>query len=405
MSTYLFKARDQSGALVTGEIDADTSAGAKDQVAAQGLFPIDVELQGTFAQNVSFSFLKRKPSPKDIANMTRQFQALFAVGTPMDRILSLLAKQLQNQALKEAMVKIQKDVASGTKLSAAFKAFPQYFPTLYISMMEVGETGGVLDQTLKEMASILQKEAEIRSKVKSAMLYPKIVLFVLGAVTWGMLAFVIPPFKTFYAGHGAELPAVTRIVITFSDLMTGSWYIGLGIGVALYWAWKRFSATELGENLISHAAFRIPVFGRLNRLTANSRFGHLLSSLYRAGVPITQALGVVANTMTNVHYARDVLSIKKGLEQGSSLSKCMENTKYFEPMIQESISVGEKTGQLDLLLDSTATFYDAEIDDMLKNMSTLIEPILLVFLFSGVTVLALAIYLPIWNLSKVIIPK
>ncbi len=405
MPTYLFKARDQSGALVTGEIDAENLSAAREQVSAQGLFPVDTDLKDLAQKNISFGFFKRKPSPKEIANMTRQFQALFAVGTPMDRILALLAKQLQNQALKEAMIHIQKDVASGTKLSAAFKAFPQYFPPLYISMMEVGESGGVLDQTLKEMASILQKEAEIRSKVKSAMLYPKIVLFVLGGVTWGMLAFVIPPFKTFYSGHGAELPAVTRAVMAMSELVTGSWYIGLGIGFALYWGWKKFASTRIGEDFIGHAAFKIPVFGRLNRLTANSRFGHLLSSLYRAGVPITQALGVVAKTMTNVHYARDVLSIKKGLEQGNSLSKCMENTKYFEPMIQESISVGEKTGQLDLLLDSTATFYDAEIDDMLKNMSTLIEPVLLVFLFSGVTVLALAIYLPIWNLSKVIIPK
>lgn len=403
MSTFIFKARDPSGNLVEGELEGENTEQIKEAIAAKGLFPTDVQIKESKAS--SFSLFKKKPSLKDIANMTRQFQAMFAVGTPMDRILSLLSRQLQNPALKQAMTHIHKDVASGTRLSVAFRAYPEYFPPLYISMIEVGETGGVLDKTLREMASILQKESEIHAKVKSAMLYPKIVLFVLGAVSWGMLAFIIPPFKKFYEGHGADLPTPTKVVVALSDLCTTYWYVGVLGGAAAYWLWKRFSKTDLGRDWISRVAFKLPVFGRLNRLTANARFGHLLSSLYRAGVPIARALEVVANTMTNIHYANDVLGIKKGLEQGSSLSKCMEHTKYFEPMIQEAVSVGEKTGQLDVLLDATATFYDAEIDDMLKNMSTLIEPILLVFLFAGVTVLALAIYLPIWNLSKVVIPK
>ncbi len=403
MPTFTFKARNQSGEAVVGELDGDSVNSIKEVISAKGLFPTNVQIKALEVS--SFSLFQKKPTPKDIASMTRQFQAMFAVGTPMDRILSILARQLQNPSLKQAMIRIHKDVASGTRLSVAFRAFPQYFSPLYISMIEVGETGGVLDKTLREMALILQKETEITSKVKSAMLYPKIVLFVLGAVMWGMLAFVVPPFKTFYSRHGAELPTPTKIVLAMSELATSYWYIALFGGIAGYWLWKRFSKTALGQDWISRIAFKLPVFGRLNRLTANARFGHLLSGLYRAGVPIAHALAVVANTMSNIHYANDVLAVKKGLEQGNSLSKCMEQTKYFEPMVQEAVSVGEKTGQLDVLLDATATFYDAEIDDILKNLATLIEPILLVFLFSGVTLLALAIYMPIWNLSKVILPK
>lgn len=403
MPTFIFKARDSSGTLVSGEMDGENHDAIKELIAAKGLFPTDVQIKGL--EFSSFSLFKRKPTPKDIASMTRQFQAMFAVGTPMDRILSILAHQLQNPALKQAMMHIHKDVASGTRLSVAFRAYPNYFSPLYTSMIEVGETGGVLDKTLKEMAAILQKEAEIKSKIKSAMLYPKIVLFVLIVVMWGMLAFVIPPFKTFYANHGAQLPTPTKLVLVLSELCTSYWYILLFGGIAAYWLWKRVVRTQIGKEWTSNIAFKLPVFGRLNRLTANARFGHLLSGLYRAGVPIAHALGVVANTMDNIHYANDVLSIKKGLEQGSSLSKCVEYTKYFEPMVQEAISVGEKTGQLDVLLEATANFYDAEIDDLLKNLSTLIEPILLVFLFGGVTLLALAIYLPIWNLSGVILHK
>lgn len=402
MPTFTFKARDPLGNAVVGELDGDSIELIRDVISAKGLIPIDVHLQGLEAS--SFSLFQKKPTQKDIASMTRQFQAMFAAGTPMDRILSILARQLKNQRLKQAMIHIHKDVASGTRLSAAFRAYPQYFSPLYISMIEVGEVGGVLDKTLREMALILQKESEIHAKIKSATLYPKIVLFVLGAVTWGMLAFVIPPFKTFYANRGADLPLPTKVVLAMSNLATSYWYVAVFGGIAFYWLWKRFSKTALGRDWLSRLAFRLPVFGRLNRLTANARFGHLLSGLYRAGVPIAHALAVVANTMNNVHYANDVLMVKKGLEQGNSLSKCMEQTKYFEPMVQEAVSVGEKTGQLDVLLDSTATFYDGEIDDILKNLATLIEPILLVFLFAGVTVLALAIYLPIWNLSKVILP-
>lgn len=403
MPTFTFKACDSSGNVVVGELDGDSVALVKEAIYAKGLIPTQVNPKGL--QAASFSFFQKKPSQKDIASMTRQFQVMFAVGTPIDKILALLARQLQNPALKKAMTRIHKDVAAGSRLSVAFGAYPQFFSPLYISMIEVGETGGILDKTLREMAAIMEKESEIHSKVKAAMLYPKIVMFVLAAVTWGMLAFVIPPFKAFYASHGAELPMPTKIVLAMSGLVTTYWYLGILGGFAIYFLWRSFTKTALGEDWISRLAFKIPVFGRLNRLTANARFGHLLSGLYRAGVPVAHALSVVAKTMSNIHYANDVLMIKRGIEQGSSLSKCMENTRYFEPMVQEAVSVGEKTGQLDVLLHEAANFYDVEIDGILKNLSTLIEPILLVFLFAGVTVLALAIYLPIWNMSKVMLPK
>lgn len=401
MSVFTYKARDKAGQLVVGEMEGEDSLVVKELIAKQGLFPILVAQK---QKQFSFAALtQKKPTSKDISNLTRQFQVMFAAGTPIDRILITLAKQSKNPLLQTALTSIQRDVATGIKMSAAFKKHPKIFNTLYTSMLEVGEMGGVLNLTLKEMANIMEKEDEIYTKVKSATLYPKIVLGVLGVVCWGMLTFVIPPFQTFYAKYDADLPLPTMIMLGLSKLVTTYWYVPVvGGGIAFY-AWKKFASTKRGKIFTSMMGFRIPVFGKLNRLVANARFGHLTAALYRSGVPLTTALGVIAGTMTNVFYAADVMALKTGIEHGASLSKSMEQTTYFEPMVQEACAVGEKIGRIDELLESTAKFYDEEVDNMLKNLSTLIEPILLVFLFGAVLLLALAIYMPIWNISKVVL--
>ena len=401
MTLFSYKARDKGGKLVAGEIEGETAVLARELIAKDGLYPISVAKK---AGDFSLAALTQaKPTSKDISNLTRQFQVMFSAGTPIDRIIIILANQAKNPLLKSALNQIQRDVACGIKMSVAFKKHPKIFNKLYVSMLEVGELGGVLDLALKEMAAIMEKEDQIYSKVKSAMLYPKIVLGVLAAVFWGMLTFVIPPFKQFYAKFGAELPLPTKVMLFLSELVTTYWYIPVIGGIAAYFAWKKFSQTKQGRIFVSTVSFKIPVFGRLNRLVANSRFGHLTAALYRSGVPLTMALGVIANTMTNVFYAADVMTLKVGIEHGASLAQSMKNTTYFEPMVQEACAVGEKIGRIDELLESVAKFYDEEVDDLLKNLSTLIEPIMLVLLFGLVLGLALAIYMPIWGISEAVL--
>jgi type II secretory pathway component PulF len=399
--TFTFKARDRAGKLVSGELDGEDQYVVRDLIAKDGLFPVSISPK---PKEMSLGALfEKKPTSKDISSLTRQFEVMFAAGTPIDRILVTLAKQVHNKPLAAALKQIQRDVAMGMRVSAAFKKHPKIFNTLYTSMLEVGETGGMLNIALKEMASIMEKEDRIKSKVKSAMLYPKIVMGVLGLVMWAMLVFVIPPFQQFYAKYNAELPLPTTVMLALSKLATTYWYIPVVVIGSLIYAWKKFKTTPRGQRFTSTIGFKAPVFGRLNLLVANARFGHLTAALYRAGVPLTTALNVIAATMPNIFFAKDIISLKTGIEHGSSLSKAMEQTVYFEPMVKEACAVGEKIGRIDDLLESTAKFYDEEVDDTLKNLSTLIEPIMLVFLFGAVLFLALAIYLPIWNISRVVL--
>lgn len=401
MATFNYKARNKAGQLVVGELDGEDTLVIRDMIAKEGLFPISVTpkpKEMTLAR-----LFERKPTSKDISNLTRQFEVMFSAGTPIDRILITLAKQIQNAVLRTALVQIQRDVAMGMRISAAFKKHPKIFNTLYTSMLEVGEIGGVLNITLKEMAMIMEKEDSMKQKVKSAMLYPKIVCGVLGMVIWAMLIFVIPPFQQFYSKFNADLPLPTTILLFLSKVCTTYWYVPvLVLGGSIY-AWKKFKVTPRGRYFTSYFGFKLPVFGRLNRLVANARFGHLTAALYRSGVPLTTALTVIANTIPNVFYAADVIALKTGIEHGQSMSKSMEPLKNFEPMVKEACAVGEKIGRIDDLLESNAKFYDEQVDDTLRNLSTLIEPIMLVFLFGAVLFLALAIYLPIWNISRVIL--
>lgn len=404
MPIFQYRARNVLGEPVEGELESTTEQIAKEEIASQGLYPIVVRQKGT---DISFRKILFQPrvTSKDLARLTQQFQVMFAAGTPMERIFEVLIKQMHNQELKLVLMQVKKAVLSGSRLSSAFKQYPKYFSPLYISMLEVGETGGVLDLALQEMASIFQKEYELNAKIRSATLYPKIVLMALLVMSWVILVFVIPPFQGLYARYGADLPLPTQILIGLSHLITSYWYIAVVLAVGFVFGYRQFAKSSKGEEWFNWFALRVPVFGRLNILVANARFCHLVAALYRAGVPLAPALGVIASTLNNMYFSREILLFQKGLEHGVPLSKSMEHAVYFEYMVREACAVGERTGKLDELLQATAKFYDMEVDETVKNLAVLIEPILLVFLFGGVMLLALAVYLPIWNLSRVILPS
>lgn len=388
--------------MVTGTLEGPSVAVVNDALASRGLFPISMHPRGL--DLTIKSLFNRGVKTRDLVNLTRQFEVMFAAGTPMDRILATLERQTKHEGLKEAMSKIHKDVSSGTRLSDAFAKHPRYFDHLYTSMLSVGEVGGVLNRVLKGLAGILGKEDRIKSKIKSAMLYPKIVILVLVIVAALMLIFVIPVFGDFYANYGAKLPLPTLILIAASKVMTGYWWLAGSVAGVGYWWWRRFKKSVRGKELLSYVEFHFPVFGSLNLLAANARFGHLLGALYRAGLPLSRSLEVVADTIDNLRYARDVQYLKQELDKGRSLSIAMDESEYFTPLMKEVTAVGEQTGKLDDMLETTATFYDEEVDEMLKNLTTLIEPLLLFGIFGMVGLLALAVYMPIWNLSQVVNP-
>ncbi|MES2503859.1 MAG: type II secretion system F family protein [Myxococcota bacterium] len=410
MTIFHYKARDSNGVEIIGELDAADQAAAMALLLEKGVFPVSInsgkaDLKPTSSPlKKSISLPKRaKFGPKELASFTRQFEVMFAVGMPVDKILLTLSRQAEHPTILAVLEDIQKSVSGGTRLSEAFAKYPKYFNKLYTSMLEMGQSAGVLDKTLHEISNILRKEHSIRTKVKSALLYPKIVMFTVLIVTWGMLVFVFPPFKSFYADQNAVLPLPTRIVMAMSDMLIHSWYIPLAIVVVSYLVWRRAKKIPYVEHLLGKLALNIPVFGLLNRLASNARFGHLVAALYRVGLPLPQTLAIVGETLPNIIFREEVALLKEGVEHGQSLSLGMTKSKCFSLLMKETCAVGEQTGKLDTTLDATAGFYDTELDELLDNLSTLIEPFMLFILFGIVLLLALAVYLPIWNMSKAVL--
>lgn len=403
MALFLYKARDNSGALITGELEAETTKAVKIQLADRGLFPVSVGSKGVQLQLPRF-LRKRKSIIKDLIAFTRQFATLFKSGVPMDRILAALSKQARNIQFKDVINEIKADVMGGSGLFKAFSKHPEYFDELYINMLGVGEEAGLLDQTLNELTQVLRREYRIKSAIKSATLYPKIVTVAFILVVILLTLFVIPGFADFYAGFGATLPLPTRIMIFLSDTFSAYWYFALAGAVVIFISIRKYLATDIGKNNWDRLKFRLPVFGNLNRMVANARFGHLVAALYKSGLPMKRTLAIVGNTIGNRAFKADVDNISRAVEKGSSLGTAMESSKYIEVLIVEAAAVGEQSGALDELLETTAQFYDEEVDNLLDQLTTLIEPLLLFGLFGMIALLAASVFLPMWGVSEAVLP-
>lgn len=402
MPTYRYKARDKSGELITGEIEAISAEELKESLYREGMIPISVMTAGSSFSLDAITSKFHRVKDEDMMIFVRQFYTLFKAGVSMDTILATLSKQITSAPLLNAVVRARSDIAAGATLAQAFGRHPTVFNELFVSMLSAGEEAGILEKVLKQLSELIQKEYEIRKNVKSATLYPKIIITVLiGAVTFLMM-FVIPKFTVFYAKYGAELPLPTKIMIGASDFFRGYWYIALGIVVALYVLYRKYNATPSGRMKLDRLRFQIPVFGSLNLKVANARFGHIMSALYSSGLAMPRSLEVVANIIGNEAYAREVRQIRDDIHRGATLSEAMQRRTYFPPVVVETTAVGERAGALDEMLATVADHFDLEVSHMIKNLTTLLEPLLLVGIFGMVALLALAIFLPIWNLSRVV---
>ena len=304
--------------------------------------------------------------------------------------------------LAGALDRIRSDLASGATLAQAFGRHPKIFSELYVAMLAAGEEAGILEQVLQNLSNLLEKEFEIQKNVKGAVLYPKIVIFILVAAITFLMVFVVPKFMDFYGQYNAELPLPTRILIGGSNFVTQYWYVAIICFGTLYFIWHRFANTNVGKMKIDKIRFNLPVFGKLNLKVANARFGHILSALYSSGLAMPRCLEVVANVIGNVAFGMEVKKIRDEIQRGSTLSEAMSHQTYFPPVVIETTAVGEQAGALDEMLGTVAVHYDMEVSHTIKNLTTLLEPIMLVGIFGVVALLALAIFLPIWNLSEAI---
>ncbi|MFA4875416.1 MAG: type II secretion system F family protein [bacterium] len=402
MPTFHYKARDREGVLVTGEIEAVSAEELKEGLFAEGMIPLDVHevRRGTFSITATDIFGRVKP--EDIMIFTRQFYTLFKAGVSMDTILGAMAKQMKGTVLRNALVRIRADVAAGSTLAQAFGRHPKIFNEMYIAMLAAGEEAGILEEVLKHLSELLVKEYEIHKNIKGAILYPKIVITVLVVAITFLMIFVIPRFVEFYGKYGAQLPLPTRLLIAISMFFRDYWYIAAAIISVGYVMFRRFKKSQVGRMKIDKLKLKLPVFGDLNLKVANARFGHIMAALYRSGLPMPRSLEVVSNVIDNAAFAQEVRLIRDQIQRGSSLSEAISRQTYFPPVIIETTAVGERAGALGDMLATVAEHFDTEVDHTIKNLTTLLEPFLLVAIFGMVALLALAIFLPIWNLSTVI---
>jgi type IV pilus assembly protein PilC len=334
--------------------------------------------------------------------MSRQLATMVNSGLSLVRALTILQQQAENPVLKSAIADVRSRVEQGSTLSGALEAHPKIFGMLYVAMVRAGEVGGALDETLRRLADTLEANVRLRSKVKSAMAYPIVVLSLVVLILVAMLVFIVPIFQRMYEDLGGELPLPTQVLIGISNVLTSVWWLLLLLTVTGVVAFRRWIATPVGRAAWDRFKLRIPIFGKLVQKVAISRFARTLSVLSRSGVPMLQALDIVSATAGNRVVSAAIEDVRDSVKRGASLAAPLHHHDVFPPMVTHMVSVGEETGALDRMLEKVADFYDSEVDDAVGALTSLIEPILIIVMAVAVGGILICLYLPMFNIASLI---
>jgi type IV pilus assembly protein PilC len=397
--TYAYKVRDRGGNLISGTLVADNEALVLQRLREQGLTPLEV---GKQSRGLNIELTKKKVKLKELAVFSRQFATMVNSGLPILRALAILSDQTSNAELAKALSACRVDIEQGASLSAAIQKHPKIFNDLYVSMVKSGETGGSLDNVLLRLADMIENEVKLRGKIKAAMTYPIAVVALVSLIMAAMLLFVVPQFKSIYGQLGGSLPMPTQLLLTVSDIFKKFWYIVLaGIFIGRFF-FRRWKATPAGRESVDAFKLRVPVFGTLFQKTALARFAGTLSMLLRSGVPILQALDIVSETVNNRVISKAVTDVQGSVREGESMAKPLARHKVFPPMVVQMLAVGEETGQVDVMLEKVATFYNQEVEAAVDSLTSLIEPLLIAVVGGAVGAAVIALYMPMFNIIKLI---
>ena len=403
---YIYKARKLNGQAVTGEVLASSLADANKQLAQLGLVPLAVSAWGgaslqNLSKSLSLENLKDifgKVPAKEMLMFTQQLQTIYAVGVPITQGLSLIASQTEHPKMKKVIEALVAAVSEGTSLARAMAKHPEVFSDIYVNMITVGETSGSLEAILARLYEVLESEAATRQKVSSALFYPKMVVGMIVLVFIVLVTFVIPRMKEFYKMlGGAELPLPTRIVLAISDAFTSYWWITAIVIGAVYYGFKKWIATENGSKIWDRLKLNTPVIGLLILETEMNSFCTVLEMLVRSGVGIVQSLEILAGTLKSKMVRTAVEDCRRNVVAGGKIADSLSKDPYFPKMLSGLISVAEESGALEKVLNRTGRYYKQQVDYKVNNLSKAIEPFLLAVTFGMVLLLALAIFLPIWN--------
>ncbi len=400
MATFRYSARDASGRVVAGAIDAETEVLVLGKLQEMGFFVTNLQRQSGGAMSLRRLDLGklRKVGMRELTVFTRQFATMVNAGLSMVRTLNILEQQTESAKLKTIVGDVRKHVEEGMTLSDALGQHPDTFSALTINMVRAGEIGGVLDDVLNRLAIFYEKDLSLRQKVRAAMTYPAAIFtFALGVIFF-LVFFILPQFIGFFEGLDLQLPLPTRVLIFVTHALTGYWYVFLGGLLVSFWGLRVYIGTERGRFRWDRYKLRVPVFGPLLRKVTISRFTRTLGTLITSGVPIMQALEVVSKAVENKIVAQAIDNVRSSIREGESIALPLQNSGLFPPMVVQMTAVGEETGTLDSMLQKVADFYDAEVESTLVQLTSILEPLLIMFLGFVVGFIVLSFYMPLYQL-------
>jgi type IV pilus assembly protein PilC len=393
--TFNWEGKDRTGKVVRGEMRASGETVVTATLRRQGVLVQKIKKQRIGGGG--------RISDKDITLFTRQLATMMKAGVPLLQSFDIVGKGASNRAVAKLLLDVKTEVETGSSLAQAFRKYPLYFDALFCNLVQAGEQAGILESLLDRLATYKEKILAIKSKIKSALFYPVAIIVVAFIITAIIMIFVIPAFKQVFTSFGADLPAPTLLVIAISDYFVQYWYLIFGvIGGGLYGffaAWKRSIAVQI---FMDRLLLRIPVFGDLVRKSTIARWTRTLSTMFAAGVPLVEALDSVGGASGNYVYLIGTKQIQSEVSTGTSLTVAMQNSAVFPSMVVQMVSIGEETGSLDAMLSKVADFYEAEVDDAVEALSSLMEPMIMVVLGTLIGGMVIAMYLPIFKLGQVV---
>lgn len=392
---FEWEGKDRNGKIVRGEMRAGGEAVISASLRRQGILVTKVKKRrGTGGRSIK---------QKDISVFTRQLATMMRAGVPLLQAFDIVARGSNNPRLTKLLTDIRQDVETGTSLSAAFRKHPIYFDALYCNLVEAGETGGILEALLDRLAIYQEKTVALKGKIKSALTYPIAVMVVAFVVTAVIMIFVIPAFKDVFKSFGADLPAPTLFVMALSEFFVAYWYlIFIGIGGGLYFFFQSWKRSEKMQKFMDRLLLKIPIFGQLIYKAAVARWTRTLSTMFAAGVPLVEALDSVGGASGNSVFVEATDKIQRDVSTGASLTTSMQTTGIFPIMVLQMSAIGEESGSLDHMLGKAADFYEEEVDEAVKALSSLMEPLIIVFLGTLIGGIVVSMYLPIFKLGAVV---
>ena len=392
---FEWQGKDRNGKIVRGEMRAMGENQVQASLRRQGILPVKIKKRRMSSG--------KKITNKDLAIFTRQLATMMKAGVPLLQAFDIVGKGNANASVAKLLNDIRMDVETGTALNSAFRKYPMYFDNLYCNLVEAGEAAGILDQLLDRLAVYMEKTEAIKSKIKSALMYPISVVVVAFVVVAVIMIFVIPAFKETFTSFGADLPGPTLFVMAISEYFVSYWWLIFGgIGGGLYFFFQAWKRSEKVQMVMDRVLLRVPIFGVLVEKSVVARWTRTLATMFAAGVPLVEALDSVGGASGNSAYQSATEKIQREVSTGSSLTTAMTNANIFPNMVLQMCAIGEESGSIDHMLGKAADFYEAEVDDMVAGLSSLMEPIIIVFLGGVIGGIVVSMYLPIFKLGQVV---